>query len=136
MKKILWCPQHEITEEQIADLKKIEEGYEIFNLKDEEVLFKPLSQCPEIASEIKRLAKTLKTYIKYNKFDIVVMPIGSPAFMAAFSMIYGDDRDCAFDIKVQPCEFKLWFSHSVRNSKDGPDGTKIIKFKHMNFIEI
>ena len=140
-KKILWCPQHQITEEQEKELGQEWPGFKIATLEKEYgKLFNMLQNCPIERVKLKRLALELKKTTE--KFGLVVLPIGSPAFMWEFaqritcSYKLSSDSDSDSDIRVYGPQFL--FSHSRRVLKDilQKDGTviKISIFKHVKFF--
>jgi len=118
-KKILWCPQHTPTQEQVKELSG-----EIYFLKDvDPKLYQSLSNTG--TEDLVHLAFQFKKL--WTAYDHVVLPIGSPAFI----MVLGD-------IIPNDIKSKIRFAHSERNSVDipQPDGTVIKKsvFKHIKFF--
>lgn len=131
MKKILWCPQHQITEDQRAELGPvIIEDLQTVDPK----LFKSLSNTT-LDSNLVDLADQL--YKICQKYNVVVLPIGSPAFMFAFA-----SQEAGGEPMMHPYHrrFQILFAYSERVSEDVPqsDGTvkKIAIFKHIKFITL
>ena len=128
MSKILWCPQHSISAEQLKELN----GSEISTLKDvDSDLFDMLKDCEGEIDINKEIAYALiDVMVDYDK---TVLPIGSPLFMAILM------KELAkYDHKVD--KPVLIFAHSNRISEDhvNEDGsvTKTSKFVHVKFVEI
>lgn len=125
MEKILWCPQHQISADQLKDLGNIQ-VVELKVLNPE--LFSSLSNTSSDVFELNELAD--KLIAECQSFNKIVMPIGSPAFNFVFSIKSGtkENRNC-----------NILFSHSVRDCQDEPqsDGSvkKIQVFKHLKFIQ-
>jgi hypothetical protein len=125
MKKILNTMAHALTDEQIIDLNNMFTQNNISNLRDvDNELFKQLSNIT-VDSDLNYLANCLLEVAR--KFDIVILPIGSPAFMFTFSRLTHFHRDIVF-----------MFAHSDRISveKQNEDGTvtKTNTFKHVKFL--
>lgn len=122
--KVLWCPNHEPTTEQITDLQ----GGEISYLKNiiSKESWNNISNCPADANELKNLASLLISTM--GLYDKVVLPIGSPAFMAILMQKLPSERP------------KILFSHTERKSveEQQPDGSikKTSIFNHVVYIEI
>jgi hypothetical protein len=118
-KFVLWCQQHQPTKDQEKELNGV-----VCYLKDiSPDLFKELQNTG--TKNLRFLAeKLIDTFALY---DIVVLPIGSPAFI----MVLGD-------IIPNDIKSKIRFAHSERDSVDipQPDGTVIKKsvFKHIKFF--
>lgn len=118
-KFVLWCPQHAPTEEQLKELDSV-----VCYLKDiSPDLFKELQNTGE---------KNLGFYASklldmFALYDIVVLPIGSPAFVFVLGDLIPND-----------VKHKIVFAHSERESVDipQPDGTVVKKsvFKHIKFF--
>ncbi|MCK9235886.1 MAG: hypothetical protein M0P09_06175 [Acholeplasmataceae bacterium] len=125
MKKILNTMQHALTSEQETDLGGMFGKHQLQDLRDVNFeLFKQLSNIA-IDSNLNDLANCLLEVAR--KFDIVILPIGSPAFMFTFSRLTHFHRDIVF-----------MFAHSDRVSveKQNEDGTvtKTNIFKHVKFL--
>lgn len=125
MKKILNTMQHALTDEQIIDLNNMFTQNNISNLRDvDNELFKQISNI-SVDANLNDLAEQLLNVAK--EFDIVILPIGSPAFMFTFSRLTHFHRDIVFI-----------FAHSDRISveKQNEDGTitKTNVFKHVKFL--
>jgi hypothetical protein len=125
MKKILNTMQHVLTDEQIADLSGMFNNANVSDLRDvDNELFKQLSSVSVDAS-LNDLANQLLEVSR--KFDIVILPIGSPAFMFKFATKTHANMDIVF-----------MFAHSDRIAieKQNEDGTvtKTSVFKHVKFL--
>ena len=122
MKNILWCPQHQITEDQRAELC-CRLGEISLLSKTLPKFYSTLQDCPADRVKLKKLGEDLANYAA--DFAAVVMPIGSPALQFEFAR--------AVSSKVT-----VIFAHSERVSKDMPqaDGSvkKVSNFKHIKFI--
>jgi hypothetical protein len=120
MAKVLVAIVHKLTEIQSEQLSEMGE---IFFLKEKNPdLFEKLGNCPDNRDELRNLASQLVQICA--DFDLVLFPIGSPAFAAEFVEIFGAQ--------------KLLFAHTVRKSVEvpKPDGTvhKTSVFEHQKFI--
>lgn len=119
--KILWCPQHQPTAEQLSELNS-----EVVNLKDvmSEDIYKKLLNCPGDPMELGSLVDAMVEIC--HRFSKVVLPIGSPAFNFILSPLLR--------------RVKVLFAHSERVSVDEPqaDGSvkKVAIFRHLKFIEL
>lgn len=118
--KILWCPQHQATAEQLAELSS-----EVVNLKDvSEDIYNKLLNCPGDPMELGSLVDAMVEIC--HRFSKVVLPIGSPAFNFILSPLLR--------------RVKVLFAHSERVSVDEPqaDGSvkKVAIFRHIKFIEL
>lgn len=123
--KILNTMNHALNDEQIADLNNMFDNVEVLDLRDENnELFKQISNI-SVDANLNDLAEQLLNVAK--EFDIVILPIGSPAFMFTFSRLTHFHRDIVF-----------MFAHSDRVSveKQNEDGTvtKTNIFKHVKFL--
>lgn len=119
MKKILWACQHAPTKEQINTLDGI-----IVELKHvNPSLFGSLSNTPASIEAIEDLA--LQLQLECSSYDIVVLPIGSPAFNFAFAR-----RVPTID---NPVQYKFAYTQRVSIDEPQPDGTvrktSIFKFE-------
>lgn len=119
-KKILWCPQHTPTQEQVKELLG-----EIYFLKDvDPKLYQSLSNTG--TEDLVHLAFQFKKL--WTAYDHVVLPIGSPAFIYVLG-----NNDIPGATKS-----KVLFAHSVRESIDIPqaDGSVLKKavFRHVKFF--
>jgi len=138
--KILKAMQHDLTQTQKQEIALMfmgndlgddglpldieAEAVEIHNLKDVKTeLFNALANCPADKEVLEELALCLSAVCMH--FDAVILPIGSPAFMFAFSTL---------------CKTPVLFSHSERVSKEVTDDsgtvTKTSVFEHIRFIFI
>jgi len=140
MKKILNTMAHALTDEQIIDLNNMFTQNNISNLRDvDNELFKQLSNIT-VDSDLNYLANWLLEVAR--KFDIVILPIGSPAFMFKFATkIPPKFPSILFpNIFNPPVNMNLTFlfAHSDRISieKQNEDGTvtKTNTFKHVKFL--
>lgn len=125
MKKILNTMQHALTSEQETDLGGMFGKHQLQDLRDVNFeLFKQLSNIA-VDSNLNDLANCLLEVAR--KFDIVILPIGSPAFMFKFATKTPANMDITF-----------LFAHSDRASieKQNEDGTvtKTNIFKHVKFL--
>ncbi|HPW67759.1 MAG TPA: hypothetical protein PLS84_11860 [Salinivirgaceae bacterium] len=125
MKKILNTMQHALTSEQETDLGGMFGIYYLRELQDVNFeLFKQLSNIA-VDSDLNDLANCLLEVAR--KFDIVILPIGSPAFMFKFATKTPANMDITF-----------LFAHSDRIAieKTNDDGTitKTSIFKHVKFL--
>jgi len=125
MKKILNTMAHVLTDEQIIDLNNMFTQNNISNLRDiDSELFKQLSNI-NADSSLNDLVNQLLSITK--EFDIIILPIGSPAFMFKFARRTKGIMDKNF-----------LFAHSDRISieKQNEDGTvtKTNIFKHVKFL--
>lgn len=130
MKKLLWCCQHAISAEQRKDLS----DFQISFLSEENpVLFKSLSNCPASSIALQDLAFQLS--LECTKFDIAIMPIGSPAFQFIFAY-----KVCEMNIGDKELAVGIWFAYSERDSYDEvqEDGStkKVSIFKHIGWIKL
>jgi len=122
----LWACQHNPTQEQLDQLNKF--GQVVY-LKDVNPdVFNKLSNLdgneflPSVAKSLLKVAKD-----DNGDFDkVLVMPIGSPAFLMAFGMLISEYREAN-----QP---SVILAHSSRESVDNPDGTKTSRFVHKGWI--
>jgi len=125
--KIVNCTAHQLTGEQLADLKAKWKDAEIVDLP--EGLKKKLIQCPSDGDKLDKLTSELVEYISSPSIIRVVFPIGSPAFMFRVA--------CRISHSIGVWE-KVLFSHSERESveKKEMDGSisKVSRFKHIKFI--
>ncbi len=127
--KILVCPQHTLTDSQIADL----EGMEVHYLKNvNNTLFGKLSRLNG-DEDLELLSRELIGFIREGNYYHVMMPIGSPAFQAIFFTIYSK-------LHVTDNYFipNFYFSHTDRKVVETtqPDGTvtKTSIFEHKKYI--
>lgn len=125
--KVLWTLNHNMTENQLTDLKSLFDGsVAVYVLKDiNSDLALQLANTPDDIQVLRVLANALLTTAK--DYDFIVMPVGSPAFQDVFHSInanYGIPR---------------LYSHSVRKSVDNTnaDGTvtKTSVFQHVSWIK-
>jgi hypothetical protein len=126
MKKILNTMAHVLTDEQIIDLNNMFDNVEVLDLRDvDNELFKQLSNIA-VDSNLNDLANQLLSITK--EFDIIILPIGSPAFMFKFAR-----RTHA---KVDIITFLFAHSDRVSIEKQNEDGTvtKTNIFKHVKFL--
>jgi len=126
-KKVLVSMQHTLTPAQVQDL-----GVSLTYLKDlDSDLYNKLCNCPTERHELIDLACALLNQM--YSFDIIVWPIGSPAFQFALTEYLLDAR------KYRDTPTVL-FSHSIRKSieKTKDDGTieKVSVFEHVKYIEM
>lgn len=136
MAKLIKAIQHQLTSEQIAELKErfdINEN-DIVDIKDlvSDDLYSKLTQTPaseELIFDIAvQLMKAINEYVKdISDMIYLLLPIGSPAFMFAFARI-------ANGLMVDG----ILFAHSERvvEEKMMEDG-KVVKqsvFKHIKFL--
>lgn len=127
MKKILNTMNHVLNDDQIADLSGMFNNVNVSDLRDvDNELFKQLSNIA-VDSNLNDLANSLLEVAR--KFDIVILPIGSPAFMFKFATKTHANMDIVF-----------LFAHSERVSieKQNEDGsvTKTNIFKHVKFLVV
>lgn len=127
--KILIALQHQLTENQLAELKNLDTRVELEYLKDVNVkLFNTVANSPSDVVELVVAAQELENLCR--EYEKVLLPIGSPAFMFGFAAV----------VATRQSKTKFLFSHSERQSEEvpGPGGTteKKMIFKHMKFIEI
>lgn len=125
MKKALNTMQHPLTDDQIADLNNMFNEVNVSKLMDVDLeLSKQLSSV-SVDANLDDLANKLIEVAR--KFDIVILPIGSPAFMFKFARKTHANVDITF-----------LFAHSDRVSieKQNEDGTvsKTSIFKHVKFL--
>lgn len=123
---LLVAIQHQLTAEQIQELKEMGYVGDIILLKDHNPdLFNKLSNCPDNQFELLQLAKEL---VSNGLNADLLRPIGSPAFNAVLDRVL-------FETHV-----KSLFSHSERISVDEPqaDGSVVKKsvFKHIKFFKV
>ena len=140
MKKILNTMQHALTDEQIIDLNNMFTQNNISNLRDvDNELFKQISNI-SVDANLNDLAEQLLNVAK--EFDIVILPIGSPAFMFKFATkIPPKVPSILFPNIFNPpvnMDLTFLFAHSDRVSveKQNEDGTvtKTNTFKHVKFL--
>lgn len=140
MKKILNTMQHALTDEQIIDLNNMFTQNNISNLRDvDNELFKQISNI-SVDANLNDLAEQLLNVAK--EFDIVILPIGSPAFMFKFATkIPPKFPSILFPNIFNPpvnMDLTFLFAHSDRVSveKQNEDGTitKTNIFKHVKFL--
>lgn len=113
--KVLNCTQHNLTPEMIQSLGDAE----IVNLRDADPkLFGELSNV-SIDSDLSGLARDLNNLV--DKFDEVILPIGSPAFMWEFAREF--TGTCA-----------ILFAHSNRIVTIHLDSTKTVSFVFEGWI--
>lgn len=127
MKNILWTPQHVPTTEQLKELDGPVTLLSVINTP----LFTKLSNSPSDIKELEDLSYQLLGM--FNNFDAIVLPLGSPAFMAILMKGIGI-------VQTLGDQYKLLFAHTERVSDDvvQPDGSikKTSIFKHVKFIEV
>jgi len=122
MNKVLWCPQHQITEEQKTELK----GSVIIPLNTRNRYLMEELSALNVDSDIDDLVKFLSLIIDTD-FDEVVLPIGSPHFMFKLAQ------------KCVGLDVTFLFSYSKRVSEEKTVNGKTIKtstFKHIKFLEV
>lgn len=123
--KVLVAMQHKLTDAQlssIVDCSKMDKPVDVVYLKDVDAdLFASLASM-KWGDDLNALAKRLHNAINDGGYLAVIMPIGSPAFMATFCMMKTDNMP------------RLLFSHSDRVSVDNGDGTKTSTFVHVKWI--
>jgi hypothetical protein len=131
MKHILWTPQHEPTLEQVSELHKIADFDELIKLSDlAPDLYGQLQNCP--AEGLDDIARRL--YSICCDCSMVILPIGSPAFMWQFSVVCSQVAH-----RPDHGHIPVWlFAHSIRESREEkqPDGSvkKTSVFRHERFI--
>lgn len=135
MKKILNTMNHVLSNEQIIDLNNMFDNVDVLDLRDvDNELFKQLSNIT-VDSDLNYLANCLLEVAR--KFDIVILPIGSPAFMFKFATKIPPKFPSIFNPPVN-MDLTFLFAHSDRVSveKQNEDGTitKTNVFKHVKFL--
>jgi hypothetical protein len=131
MKHVLWTPQHEPTPEQVSELRQIAEFGELKKLSNiAPDLCGQLQNCP--AEGLDDLARRL--YSVCQDFSVVILPIGSPAFMWKFSIVCSQVAH-----RPDHGHIPVWlFAHSIRESRDEPQSDGSVKktsvFRHERFI--
>lgn len=126
-KEILWVLQHTPTPAQIQELGN---GSITMLSEIEPKLYTALANSPSEYNELCKLADQL--YQVCQRYDTVVLPIGSPAFNFIFASSYntlGESLMAGYHRN-----FVCAFAHSKRVSQDNPDGTKTVRFNHEKFI--
>ena len=123
--KILNLLAHNLTPNQIAQLA----GHQIVSLKEiAPELVEFCKQCPDDRALLRANARKLAHICR--EFDRVIAPVGSPAFMAEFFAIIGENK-----LRVKISNFI--FAHSVRDSVEvevnGVVEKKVV-FKHVRFF--
>ena len=120
--KIIKLVNHELTSEQLDDLK----CFEVVELP--ESWREILSQTPDNAGDINKVVSALVTKINSHGAEFVLSPVGSPAFAAALSIAL--EKEGIVQI----------FSHSVREFKEirNADGSiaKTNVFRHIKYINM
>ncbi|HPL94814.1 MAG TPA: hypothetical protein PLK02_06915 [Paludibacteraceae bacterium] len=116
---------HVLNNEQIIDLNNMFDNVEVLDLRDENnELFKQISNI-SVDANLNDLAEQLLNVAK--EFDMVILPIGSPAFMFKFATKTHANMNITF-----------LFAHSDRSviEKTNNDGTitKTSVFKHVKFL--
>ena len=124
MKKLINTTQHNVSEDQLREIYNIYGNVEVVSLKDvNPSLFSKVGAITADSNVIK-LCNELEEFL--NDFDLAVMPIGSPYFMARFFYsvgVYGDPAK-------RPT---FLFSLSERVVRENTDGTKTVSFKHLQW---
>jgi hypothetical protein len=133
MKRFLIAIQHVLSDSQIAELTNGTSNVEFVLLKEvNPELFTRVANCPSDITEIHKLANDFLLYI--DKYEAVVLPIGSPIFMMDLGIKTG--------IKCHATDGEwsgpdMYFSHTDRVSVDEPqaDGSMLKKsvFQHVKF---
>ena len=130
---ILWTPNHAITENQMTELKNL--GYDkVIKLSElAPELAGTLSNTSDDVEELEAIVNRLDEHCRDT--GAAVLPVGSPAFMFLFSK-----KRAWWDMDGIGDNYKVFFAHSERESKDQPqpDGSvkKISVFKHVRFFEV
>ena len=113
---------HKVTEDQRAQFKEL--GYELVELRAADELRKELSNLSSDA-DLEKLAAECRTVIERSLCSAVLLPIGSPVFMATL-----------FSGRLL-VHTEYFFSHTDREAveKELPDGSieKKMVFKHTGF---
>lgn len=145
MTNVLVAIAHPLTDSQRSEL--LMQFDEIHLLRDvAPALFQTLSSnCPGSKKELRQLANDLH-HIAYT-YSAIVLPIGSPAFMWAFTSLVArrNAMDEAYmggyqgaELERCPQKFQTLFAHSKKVSQDVPqeDGTikKASVFEHQFFF--
>lgn len=128
--KILVAMQHQLTEDQLIELKNLDTQVEIEYLKDVDgQLFNTVANSPDDVRALAIAAQSLENSCRFG-YDAVVLPIGSPAFMFCFATV----------VATRQTRTRFLFAHSERQSVEVPGADGIVEkkliFKHMKFIEI
>ncbi len=124
--KALVCLAHTLVPAQEAELKGKFKVEKIEYLKDVSgSLFQKLTNCQPETTWLKDTAKEL--FRLCSKYDYIILPIGSPAFMWVFA------TEAVGAISAL-------FAHSVRKSFDVVKGDGTVEkksvFEHVKFIEL
>ena len=125
---VLFCTAHTPHPDQILDLERWREyssdTVSLTQFKEHSpTLYAECIQCPDNSDDIESLAVDVCASIE--AFDIVILPIGSPAFMFNLS---GELTRLARPPLIL-------FSHSTRESVENLEtGIKTSVFKHKHFI--
>lgn len=119
MTKILVAMQHQLQEVQETEL--LEGGFQpAESLAFNELKIK-LSNV-KFDANLQELALNFVSLLKEEKYEAVLLPIGSPAF------------NCVLAQQLAHTNIKLLFAHSERIVNIADDGTKNVKFVHQGFI--
>ncbi len=124
MKKFLNCTVHSLTNDQIKRVKELfGNDIQIFNIRENHPdVFQKVSNI-NIDDDLEKIAEDIIDVM--GQYDVIHLPIGSPAFMFVLSQ------------KLQGK--KILFSHSKRNviEKINDDGTvaKTAVFQFVDFIQ-
>ena len=122
--------QHMLTNIQSDQLTRMDYNWdEIVSLKDlDSNLFDALGNSPADERTLISLAERLLKVIEPEKYEAVILPLGSPAFMFTFAKLVGR-RDFTT---------KFLFAHTERKSVDEPqpDGSvkKVAVFQHVKWL--
>ena len=126
--KILVAMQHALSEEQTTQIVECTRGthpFEVEYLKEiNPSLFERLSSL-DGSEVLSVLANNLVRLLHGGDYIGVILPIGSPAFMAEFVTVAHTEWTSV------PA---MVFAHSDRISVDNGDGTKTTKFVHKGWI--
>lgn len=127
MEKILVTMQHNLTPEQIEELKE----YELIHLKEcNPQLFAKIANSPWGWAALVDLSEDLLNEADNQKCEILLRPLGSPAFNSVLDKLMEQSKK----------RYDSLFAHSERVSIDEPqeDGSVIKKsiFKHIRFFKV
>lgn len=141
IKNILVCMQHNLTPAQ-----RVELGTEnnVILLKDVNLeLFAAMANSPGNEEEVLAIANGFVDFLAKEKFNFVVLPLGSPAMMFAVAREIGDRKGFEDgESMTNPRVFRgtALFAHSERKSIEEtlPDGSvkKSVIFDHIRFIRL
>ena len=119
MKKILIAMQHNLQQGQTEEL--LESGFQPTESEAFNALKPELSNI-NFDADLHELADKFVSLLEEEKFDAVLLPIGSPAFNFVLAQ------------ELAQTNIQVLFAHSQRLVTLADDGSKNVVFVHQGFI--